>query len=397
MNPFPVRLRTALLAALLLPATLLAGQRNTVRFWLQNTVTHDTFGPVVRQTGYRFQAGTSAFVVLDSSPGTLRLARLPNGERLVPCDIVPGRILDLGDAAYTIINVQDAVVPDLPPEMADLSAYGLNDPTSGRQRTKIHRRDLPVSEWPLRVGGWIEPTRSVRYDWTVGGFAGKKAHSIKSTRIGARAEWGNAFLQAGIAGGGKQSGSLTPPMTALDHLTISGGSGISLSAGWIQPFIIDDSWDLLVGGIGEWASESYDLNAHALVRTERPKDADAETLESGTEGETESAPEGAYYEYRTVSSSLDLSEIVLAAVVGIEYHQDFWGARAMLRADLFSDVSTSGSITLDGTRLAVSGERADPLLAEFGAWCYWIDQLRSDVTVQLGAVNSLRVAVLWEF
>lgn len=393
----PLRLRIAALLLLLLPTVLLANQK-TQRFWLQNTITREAFGPIVRQTGYRFQIKSESFVVLESAPGTIRVATYPGGTPFGPYDIKAGHILDLGTYAFTILNVQSAEVPDLPPDLRDLTGLDIQGESSRKPEPKkqqLQRRDIPLEEWPLRLGAWLEPSRKAKYDWTVGGYAGKKALNLESRRFGARAEWGNAFLQMGLILDSKQSGSLTPPVVALDHLTLDGGSGFGISGGWLQPFILDDNWDLLVGAAVEWTSESYDLTAQALVRTEKK----VEPEENTTEGaETEATEEVVYsYEYRSISSSLDLSERFLSAIAGVEYHDAIWGGRALLRADLFSDVSTSGSVHINDASLSVSGDRSHPIVVEFGAWCYLLDPLRIDLSAQLGSIQTIRFAAYWEF
>ncbi len=397
--PSPRAPRRALLAALLLllPAALLANQK-TQRFWLQNTITREAFGPIVRQTGYRFQIKSESFVVLESAPGKIRVATYPGGKPFGPYDIAPGHILDLGTYAFSIINVQSVEVPDLPPDLRDLTGLDIQGESARKpapQKQQLERRDIPMEEWPLRVGAWLEPSRKAKYDWTVGGYAGKKALNLESRRFGVRAEWGNAFLQAGLILDSKQSGSLTPAVVSLDHLTLSGGSGFGVSGGWLQPFILDENWDLLAGAAFEWTSESYDLTAQALVRTEKKVEPEADAAEGADTGATEEVVYS--YEYRSVSSSLDLSERFLSAIAGVEYHDAIWGGRALLRADLFSDISTSGSVHINDASLSVSGDRTHPIVVEFGAWCYVLDPLRIDLTAQLGSIQSIRLAAYWEF
>ena len=398
-SPLPRGWRLSGIAAsllLLLQPSLLANQK-TERFWVQNTITREAFGPIVRQTGYRFQIQSESFVVLDSSPGNIRVATYPGGKPFGPFKIADGQILDLGTYAFTIINVRTAEVPDLPPDLRDLTGLNIQGEPSRKpapKKQQLVRRDVPMEEWPLRVGGWLEPSRKAKYDWTVGGYAGKKALNLESRRFGARAEWGDAFLQLGFILDSKQSGSLTPAVTSLDHLNLDGGSGFGISGGWLQPFILDENWDLLVGASFEWTSESYDLNAQALVRTETT----VEPIETTDGADAPVTPETIYsYEYRSISSSLDLSERFLSAIAGVEYHEDVWGGRALLRADLFSDVSTSGSVEINGKSLSVSGDRSHPIVVEFGAWCYLLDPLRIDLCAQLGSIQTIRLSVFWEF
>lgn len=387
----------ALFALLTLLPSLALANLTTERFWIQNTVNREAFGPIVRQTGYRFQIQSESFVVLDSVPGKIRIATYPAGDPFGPYDLINDRIIVLGSHAYTILNVQKVEVPELPPDLRDLTGLRIKgEPTRQAPPPEPHmvRKSLPLEEWPLRIGGWIEPSRSAKYDWTVGGFSGEKALDLKTSRLGARAEWGNAFLQLNLTTDGEQSGSLTPPMTSLDSLCLGGGSGLGLSAGWLQPFILDKNWDLILGAFAEWSSESYDLTAKTLIRTEKAPEPPAS---DPANPETPPSPTTISYEYRSISSNLDLSETLLGAVAGIDFHNDYWSLRALLRADLLSNTSTSGSVRVNGQNLSISGKRSYPLLAEFGASCYLIDHLRADLTLHFGTIQAIRIGAMWEF
>ncbi len=398
-----IRTRPALLLLALLPLAALANV-TTERFWLENTITRKTYGPVVRQTGFRFQAGDESFTVLESAPRVLRVARQPDGKVFGPFDIHNGHILDLGNYAFAILNVQTAEVPDLPPDLQELTGVRVQGrpPKPAPAQPAYVRKPVPVAQWPLRLGAWIEPSRAAKYDWTIGGYAGEKSRDLKSTRLGASADWGHFFLRLGLVNDSKQSGSIAPATTALDSLKLENGSGFDLAFGYIHPFALDEGWDILVGGLLEWTSESYDLTANALQRVTvtRP----AESTDNGASSESSAdAPEAestapvVSYEYGNATSGIDLSELILAAVAGIRYQQDFWGAQGLLRIDFVSDISTSGSVHVLDTDLSVSGDRSHPVVIEFGGWCYWLDHLRSDLTLQLGSIRSLRLGVTWEF
>lgn len=398
--------RRSLLASLfaLLPLATFANIK-TERFWLENTITRETYGPVIRQQGYRFQAGPDSFTVLDSSPGKISVARQPDGKVFGPYDIHNGHILDLGNYAFAIFNVQTAEVPDLPPDIQELTGVRVQGrPPKPPATPTFVRKPVPIEQWPLRVGGWIEPSRTAKYDWTIGGYAGEKSSDLKSTRLGASADWGNFFLRLGLVTDSKQSGSIAPATTALDSLKLEKGSGFNLAGGYIHPFALDEGWDILVGGLFEWTSESYDFTANTLQRVNVTRPTESKKAESpdpepsaDTGDATESAAPVVSYEYGDVTSSIDLSEFILAAVAGIRYQQDFWGAQGLLRIDFVSDISTSGSVHVLDTDLSISGDRSHPIVIEFGGWCYWLDHLRSDLTLQLGSIQSIRLGVSWEF
>lgn len=360
----------------------------TERFWLQDTITREVYGPIVRQTGYRFQIQSESFVVLDSVPSKIRVATYPAGVPYGPFPIANNHILPLGAHAYSILNVQPVEVPDLPPDLRNLTGLRVQgdpeQPTVAPQNQLV-RKSLPIREWPLRIGGWIEPTRRAKYDWTIGGFSGEKALDLKSTRMGANAEWGNLFFQFNITPECEQSGSLTPPMVSLDHINISSGSGSGATLGWIQPFTMDSNWDLLVGGLLDWSSESYDLSATVLARTTPQAQADP-TL-----------PPSYSYEYNDITSSFKRSEWLFGLVTGIDYHEHYWGVRALLRIDLLSNISTEGSVRVSDTDLSISCEQSHPLNVELNGYCYLLDHIRGDVAFQFGFVQAIRLGVSWEF
>ena len=375
------------------------GNLTTERFWLENTVTREISGPVLRQTGYRFQIGSQGFVVLDSLPGRIRLATYPQGDPYGPYEIRESHIIDIGlPTAFSITNVQKAEVPELPPDLQDLVGLQIKGEPRKAPPPDPTPPPLPVSEWPIRLGGWLEPLYAAEYDWKVGGFAGSKALDVKSTRFGVSADWGNAFLRLGISSGAKQSGSITPSLVAIESLKIENGNGLNFAAGYVHPFYLAEGWDALVGGMLEWISESYDLVAKTLVATQSEPESDtAPDATTDNSSETEPKKTMTSYEYGNVTSSLDLHDLMIGALAGIQYQEGFWGARALLRIDLLSKPNSDGSVSVNGNDLALEADRSHPISIEVGGWCYVLDQLRADAALRVGAVQALRIGVSWEW
>ena len=392
-----VRISPLAAALLLIPAATLANLK-TERFWLENMVTREIGGPVLRQTGHRFQIGSQGYVVLDSEPGHIRVAKYPQGDPYGPYDIVESRIIDIGlAAAYNIVNVQKAEVPELPPDLSGLVGVYVKGEKKEAPPPEPERPPIPMSEWPLRAGVLIEPFHTTDYDWKVGGYAGKKSLDLKCSRLGVRLDWGNGFVQLGHALNGKQSGSITPDLVAIESLRLESGSGLSISGGYLHPFYLADGWDALVGGVAEVSSVSYDLVARTLVRKENTAKEPAETADGETEGAEAAAKPTYSYEYGSTTSSLDLRELLLTAEAGVQFHEGFWGAYGLFCIDLVSNVKADGSVVVNGNDLSLEADRTHPIGVEAGAWCYLLDQLRADAAVRLGSTQLLRLAVSWEW
>ena len=401
--PSPFRRLRRAAAVLLVTAFVPAARANlrTERFWLENTVTREISGPVVRQTGYRFQIGSQGYAVLDSLPGKIRVTTYPQGEPFGPYDIENGRIIDIGlPNAFSIVNLQTAEVPELPPDLQSL--VGLEVKGAPRKAPPPEPvPDLaPVSDWPIRVGGWLEPGRKAGYDWKIGGYEGSRSSDVKSTRFGLSADWGGAFLRIGASSGGKSSGSLAPNSLSIESLRLESGSGFGIAAGYLHPFYLAEGWDALAGGAFEWSSDSFDLVARTLTATgtEEAEESDPEGEDGEGEGTSEKkTKKRTTYEYRDTTSSAKLHELLLAAFAGVQYQEGFWGARALLRIDLVSDPGADGDVAVGGKSLSLDADRSHPVGVEAGVWCYWLDQLRTDLSVRAGAVQSVRLGVSWEW
>ncbi len=295
------------------------------------------------------------------------------------------------------MNVQKAEVPELPPDLSGLVGVYVKGETKAPPPPEPEPEPIPISEWPLRAGVLIEPFHTTDYDWKVGGYAGKKSLDLKSSRLGVRLDWGNGFVQLGHVLNGKQSGSITPSLVAMESLHLENGSGFAISGGYLHPFYLADGWDALVGGVAELSSVSYDLVARTLVRKENPAATPAETTDGKTPEANATATPTYSYEYGNTTSSLDLRELLLTAVAGVQFHEGFWGAYGVFCIDLVSDVKTDGSVLVNGNDLSLEADRTHPIGVEAGAWCYLFDQLRADTAVRLGSAQLLRLAVSWEW
>lgn len=408
MNSIPSflsrRLRCAVVAVVLSVSVSSAfANLRTERFWLENTVTREISGPIVRQTGYRFQIGSQGYAVLDSVPGQIRVTTYPQGEPFGPYEIENGRIIDIGlPNAFSIVNLQTAEVPELPPDLQGLLGLEVKgDPKRKTPAPEPVPEIAPVSDWPIRVGAWVEPGRKADYDWKIGGYAGSKASAVKATRLGISAEWGGAFLRLGVTSGGKSDGSLAPETVAMESLRLESGSGFGIAAGYLHPFYLAKGWDALAGASFEWSSESFDLVARTLTATGTEIEED-ETSEKEGETPAEEKTEKkrktrTTYEYRDATSSFDLHELLLAGFAGVQFQEGFWGARALLRIDLVTSLGADGDVSVNGKELSLDADRSHPVGVEAGVWCYWLDQLRTDLSVRAGAVQSVRLGISWEW
>ena len=263
-------------------------------------------------------------------------------------------------------------------------------PVSARANLKTNA----LERTPVLTGAWLDVFHATGYDWTVVGFAGKKALDLKTTRVGAHLNWGNAFIRLGYVAGGKQSGTITPDLVAIESLKLRDGSGFSFAGGYLQPFRLANGWEALVGGAVEGSLESYNLVADTLLRLENPTPSTG-VLEKGAVSTTTTTTYT--YENREASSSVDLREFLATGLVGVRYHQDIWGASGLLCIDLASNVKTEGSLTVNDSTLSLEADRSNPIGVEIGAWCYMFEEPRLEATVRLGSTQLFRVAVSWEW
>lgn len=243
---------------------------------------------------------------------------------------------------------------------------------------------------------WVEPVNSSKYNWKIGSFNGEKNSEIERKRIGISANYNGWFAEAAYSISGKSSGKLVPDGSTLSDLKLDGGKGYMFRGGYNYRFTIDGKWNGSFKAVFEYAKEDYDLTATAFQQVHNSYqdiyDDEGNLIENAEEDKPLIS-----FGYVDTTSSISISEKTLSFGFGIDRTADTWGIGFDLGFVAYSDLSSSGSVTVGLNEYKLEAERSHPIICEFNGWYEPFDYLYIFGEFYLGSDTGLRLGVGKEF
>ncbi len=366
-----------------------ARAENTKMFWLTETLTGTTTGPILALPGFRFSAVGGNWVVLKSKPGEILFSDTATSKRYGPYGFERQRIIDLGKKAMIISKIEyflGANPSDVQPVITTVPVRRIEEPIPTVEVPQgWDRKPLPSTNpadhlnrpqgfamqkriYPTAALVWLEPIHNAKYDWSVGNHAGNSGEDIESTRFGLTGMWNNWFAEAALISDAKTGGTIVPDNTYLSDLGLAGGTGFAASGGYLYSFVIDGKWNANFGGYAKYESVSFDMNATVFTRHGQIIPADQVDTDTDISGQTPDGAAYTEYSFDRYSETLDMSELSLIAIGGIDYTSMYWGIGAYFILDLYTDTSFSGSIQILDEAYDLSAQKTHPVGIEVSGW-----------------------------
>ena len=381
------------------------------QFWLTEALTGRTVGPIVDRPGNRFECGGEKWIILKTDrPGEIDFADLATLTPQGPYDLVEQRMIDLGPKAYVFVKIEDFDGDDPAADRSVVSQAVREKPKPGRHEWSGERPERwvlgPVpstnprahkeyaSPWKMQqlrlapsVVGFIEPSRSVQYDWELGGLSGGRKKQLKEFRLGAKGEWNGLTGEFGVVSGAKTTGSLVADGVSLSSLRFSDGDGFFAAVGYDWRFKIDGGWSASVGAHAAYERVSGKVSA----RSTSPKttyDIDETT------GVTNAVSS---YGFSSWSQDATISEFSATAVAAIRYDEWYWGLNTAFLIDCIADSSVSADVPVLGRKYDLEADRSQPVGLRFGGWYSPADNWTLEGSLTVGSETTLRLAAGWYF
>lgn len=380
--------------------------RSYRQFWVTETISGRTVGPVVAKPGNRFAAAGGNWIVLESAAGQINFADAETLAAQGPYDLIEQRVFDLGSVACVFSRVEPfrgsnptadiAIVTQarrVPaetggalPERWELSPVPSTNPGAHKEAAPTWHavRFFPKTDATL----FLDAIHRVQHDWKLGGMGGKKKEPLSSTRIGAAGQWNGFSGEFGWASGAKSSGSIVEDSLSVSSLKIRSGSGLFAAAGWDYLLQVADGWSASLGVRALWERFSADVSATTLRAKVPP----------ATDSGSDAAPQDPNaLSPSDWSSNIDIDEFVFRACAGVRYDDWYWGVGMTFAVDCWSDTSSGANVPVGDNSYKIESERSQPAALSFSGWYtpddIWV--LKGGVSV--GAETTLRIGVGWLF
>ena len=133
------------------------------------------------------------------------------------------------------------------------------------------------------------------------------------------------------------------------------------------------------------AHDSYDLRATVYTRQ-------GSVVAPVAEGEEGTAESGATYTFENYEDEVEMSELSMTFIGGIDYTSEFWGVGVYFTLDLYTDTSFSGAVAVRDESFDLSAERTHPIGVAASAWYSPFADYLVAASASTGAETAIRVA-----
>jgi hypothetical protein len=271
------RFRLALVL-LLLAGCGVASAGDAARFLLEHARTRARYGPFEAREGEVAKIGGADYRI--GIEGTSQLVFVPlaaPGRTYGPLDFVAGRMVEIGDAFYTLVDPVDPGAAAFPGGTAAVRRTGTGDSRpppvpppvvsevdalSGSSRTVPKRPMLPPPDPGLRTCLGVEPFHRIPCKWKIGGKEAKTA-DLDFSSIGANSTWNGWTLDLAFLFDAK-AGGIVPDGLALGAASVDDGSGWRIGGGYEHPLLRDGPWEVTGGIRLYYMSLDVDLSSRTL-------------------------------------------------------------------------------------------------------------------------------------
>lgn len=395
-------------------ACLSAKAENYKMFWLTETVTGNTTGPILARPGIRFSAVGGDWIILVSKPGEILFSNAATSKHYGPYGFERQRIIALGNKAVVFSKIEHFTGDDpstVKPVQSTMPVRRIEETTpnvevpQGWEQKKIlstnpaDHRERPQSfsmqtrTYPAAAQLWMEPLHNSKYNWSVGDYAGNSGEDIESSRMGVAGTWQNWFAEGALITDAKTSGTIVPDNTYLSDLGLDGGSGFSASGGYLYSFVIDGKWNANFGGCAKYESISFDMNATVFTRHGEVIPADQVTTDTLVDSQAADGTTITEYSFDHYTESLEMQEMSLTFLGGIDYTSMYWGVGANFLLDLYSDTRFSGSIQVLDEAYELSADKTHPIGVEASGWYSPFSDYIVSAKITVGTETTFRIGV----
>jgi len=339
-----------------------------VAFRLESIRTKTVIGPFRFNTGFLINTGSGKFKLQVLGKRTFRATGLATGRTYGVYELVPGRIIELGDALFTIVDIK----------YAGEAAQSATEISAAKSAS-------PGATAAIIMGVEMAPFSSTYHDWKIKESESGNSSAIDRKSLALVFRRGNFFCRAGFVMDAEWDETVAGDESKYQNLKIVDGRGWWVSLGGKYPLFREGRWRAEAEGALSYREEEYSLKygASRLVSV-------SETVSTNaSSGVTTNILNT--YDYSDYKRNADLTETLLSVGASLTYEMPSCWMFAGLTAIPFSDTDLNGSIEVDGAGYEMEFERTHPVMVHAGAGagilgfrCHLEGRVGSEMAVRIG-------------
>jgi len=367
-----INISTAVLAlsvALLAQAATAA----TTTFYLQGVRSRAKFGPFTFKTGASVKVESGLFKLNLVGDRSFRLISSDTGKTYGVYELVPGRMIDVGDVLFTITNIKTRKSP------ADGVPVRALGPAAAR----------PSFLDGMTLGLELELLNTVPYKWEIDGAEGDSEEDME--RTSATLLFQKSFLTAslGLVTSAEWDNTIAGDGSTFENATVEEGRGWIVGVGVDVPVFGEGRWKGSVFGEASYRQEALSLQYGAW---------EIESIVSTTvtNGASNVVTTTTNLDYVNHDKDATLTEVLVMVGADIVYQAPHWFIYAGLKALPWADTSLDATIVAGSNKFEIEFERKDPVMG-YGGVGFIVAGTKCYVEAEGGGETAVRLGLLKEW
>jgi hypothetical protein len=349
-------------------AVCLAGAEPS--FNLQALQSGDVYGPFAFKTGTAVKLESGMFALEVIADKSFVLVAEGSGTRYGVYELVPGRMIDVGNQLFTITKIKE---PELP---GSASAAGI---------VPLQVGEKPSLFDDFAFGVQMDLLNHTKYDWDINGANGGDANM---ERISAELKFRKDFVTArfGLIMSSDWDKTIKGDGTNFEDASLEDGAGWFGALGMEFPIFKEGRWEGKLFGEASYSRESLSLKYGSWQI-----DSVVTTVTNGATNVTTTTN----YDYRNHDEDATLTETMVMLGASLSYEAPVWFMYAGGKVLPWVDTSLDADIKNGSNTFSLEFDRTDPVMVYGGAGVV-VKGVRCYLEVEGGGVTAVRLGLMKE-
>jgi len=336
-------------------------------FKLQSLQRGNSYGPFAFKSGSSLNLESGKFDLHVIAENSFELVAEGSGTRYGVYELVPGRMIDVGDVLFTIIDIKR---PQLPGSATEAGIV----PLQVGQKPSLFQ--------DFSFGVEMDLLNNTKYDWDINGADGgsdnmerhsaslKFSKSFVTARFGLimSSDWDNT-----VGGDGKN----------FEDATLEDGTGWFGALGVDVPVFKEGRWEGRLFGEASYSSEDITLKYGAWEINS--------VVTTATNGAT-NVTTTTNYDYRNHEEDATLTETVVTLGASLSYTADVWFLYSGIKILPWCDAKLDATIRNEDNSFDVTFDRSDPIMV-YGGGGFFVKGVKCYLEVEGGGVTAVRLGL----
>ncbi|MBT3192740.1 MAG: hypothetical protein HN341_09325 [Verrucomicrobia bacterium] len=349
-----------------------AAGTHAATYKLQAVQSREIYGPFAYKSDTFIKVESGIFKVNIVSGRTFRLTSTDTGRNYGVYELVPGRIIDIGDRLFAITDIKSP-----PPPAAE--SHGQAAKQRAATSSSVFANGAIALEYEL--------LDIVGYDWKLAGVSGASQRDLERNTISLKFRHNYLTGRLGLVTDSEWDHTLSGNTNTFSNASMSKGTGWVVGLGVEIPVIDEGRWKASVFG-----EVSYRQEKLSLQYSENILSTISTTTTNGTVVSTNTA---SFQRATAYNVDATLTEMYAALGGSVSYESDRWFFYVGIRALPWIDTDLDATISSTYGRYAIEFERTDPV-SGYGGIGFNVAGTKCYVEAEGGGENAIRVGLLRE-